>query len=137
MIPKRDLWPFDYEGTSKKEEQIPFLAGLPCYLAGGCQLYQTHKKIPENLNYRSEEYRVGENGVDFLYDLTYESNGGTIELDQSIFDTLFNLIENAERYILIDMFLFNSMAPTMIVFIETYQKNCQRGWSERSQETLA
>ena len=51
---------------------------------------------------------VGETSVDFLYDLTYESSGGKIELDQSIFDAIFNLIENAERYILIDMFLFNS-----------------------------
>lgn len=92
----------------KKRSRFRFwLACLAIWLAI-VGIYQTHKKIPENLNYRGEEYRVGENGVDFLYDLTYESNGGTIELDQSIFDTLFNLIENAERYILIDMFLFNS-----------------------------
>ena len=33
-------------------------------------IYQTHKKIPDNLNYLGEEYKVGETGVDFLYDLT-------------------------------------------------------------------
>ncbi len=74
-------------------------------------IYQTHKKIPDNLNYLGEEYKVGETGVDFLYDLTYEKTDGKLELDQSIFDVMFSFIEKAERYILIDMFLFNSYTP--------------------------
>ncbi len=92
---------------NKRSRYRFWLAGLVIWLAI-VGIYQTHKKIPDNLNYLGDEYTVGETDVDFLYDLTYESSGGKIELDQSIFDAIFNLIENAERYILIDMFLFNS-----------------------------
>ena len=85
---------------NKRSRYRFWLAGLVIWLAI-VGIYQTHKKIPDNLNYLGDEYiRFGETDVDFLYDLTYESSGGKIELDQSIFDAIFNLIENAERYIL-------------------------------------
>lgn len=43
----------------------------------------------------------------FFYDLTYEKDG-IIAHEQQIFDEIFTLIRNAKKYILIDMFLFNS-----------------------------
>ncbi len=84
--------------------------GLVCLIVwlAMVSLYHTHKKIPENLNYLGEEYKVSEAEVEFLYDLTYKDSAGELQSDQSIFDVMFEYIEHAEKYILIDMFLFNS-----------------------------
>lgn len=71
-------------------------------------VYQTHKGLPEYLNYRGGEFFVADGHVDFLYDLSWVDDRGARQHEQEIFDTLFELIEGAERYILIDMFLFNS-----------------------------
>jgi len=73
-------------------------------------IYQTHKSLPDNLDYRGEEYRVGGDDVEFLYDLTSMDQDGEQEIEQVIFDALFRYIEQAQRYILIDMFLFNAHA---------------------------
>lgn len=70
--------------------------------------HHTHKPLPEDLNYRGEQFFLQEDHLDFVYDLRWVDEGGTLQHEQRIFDTLFTLIENAQRYILIDMFLFNS-----------------------------
>ena len=70
--------------------------------------HHTHKPLPAGLNYRGEEFILSEDGIDFVHDLRWVDEGGTLHHEQHIFDTLFALIENAQRYILIDMFLFNS-----------------------------
>ncbi len=50
---------------------------------------------------------INENAkLKFIYDLTYENNGETIT-EQEIFNHYLNIIENAEEFIIIDMFLFN------------------------------
>lgn len=84
--------------------------GLVCLIVwlATVSFYQTHKKIPENLNYLGDEYKVSEAEVEFLYDLTYKDSAGELQSDQSIFDVMSDYIEHAEKYILIDMFLFNS-----------------------------
>ena len=86
------------------------------FLALGCLfiwlliigIYHTHKRLPDNLNYLGEEYRLDQSRINFLYDLTYVNNHGEIVYEQNIFDALFDYIDQAEKYILIDMFLFNS-----------------------------
>jgi phosphatidylserine/phosphatidylglycerophosphate/cardiolipin synthase-like enzyme len=45
-------------------------------------------------------------GIEFLYDLTYRIGEEQI-LDQRIFDRVFDLIDSAEEFVVIDMFLFN------------------------------
>jgi hypothetical protein len=71
-------------------------------------IYQSNKPLPEGLNYRSEVYQVAEGDVEFLADLTYEDSIGNIIHDQEIYDTIDSLVNKAEKYIYIDMFLFNS-----------------------------
>ena len=70
--------------------------------------YQTTKKLPENLDFRGEERDIYVENIEFLYDLTYQSHNGEIISEQTIFDEVFSLIEEAKKYILIDAFLFNS-----------------------------
>lgn len=71
-------------------------------------IYQTHKNLPDNVNYLGEQYRLDQSRINFLYDLTYLNKHGKIVHEQNIFDALFQYIDQAEKYILIDMFLFNS-----------------------------
>ena len=66
------------------------------------------KALPEGIDYRSKGYCVGPKDIEFLVDLTYKNTAGETVHEQEIFDTIFTLIDNARKYILIDMFLFNS-----------------------------
>ena len=70
--------------------------------------YQTTKKLPENLDLRGEERKISVESIEFFYDLTYKNLNGKIISEQTIFDEVFSLIEEAQAYILIDAFLFNS-----------------------------
>ena len=71
-------------------------------------LFQGLKPLPPGVNYQSENYFIADSSMEFLYDLTYTDESGEVHHQQEIFDTLFTYIESAEKYILIDMFLFNS-----------------------------
>ncbi|OGF26206.1 hypothetical protein A2331_02030 [Candidatus Falkowbacteria bacterium RIFOXYB2_FULL_34_18] len=73
-------------------------------------VYQVTKKLPRGVNYTSEPIEVAEEDVKFLYDLTFENSDGKIVSEQMIFKSIFNLIDNAQKYILMDMFLFNSFS---------------------------
>ena len=79
-------------------------------------VYQTLKKLPESANYRGKQWDIPIERVKFFHDLTYKNPDGLIISDQTIFDEIFSLIQNARRYILIDAFLFNSYTrqPDMI-----------------------
>jgi len=70
-------------------------------------VFQTHKPLPEGVDYSGEERPTASGDVNFLYDLTYEKDGAMVH-EQHIFDRVFTHIRGAEKYILIDMFLFNS-----------------------------
>jgi len=71
-------------------------------------LYHTHKPLPDGLEYSGGMLTVGEDDFAFLYDLTAVGPDGERLVEQQIFDTIFETIANARRYILIDMFLFNA-----------------------------
>lgn len=71
-------------------------------------LYQTNKALPDGLDYSGKEYGLEDDQIEFLYDLTWFDDQGLKHREQRIFDTILRLIQGAETYILIDMFLFNS-----------------------------
>lgn len=74
---------------------IPLIAGLFIYF----------RDTPENISYESEVYNT--DSLEFLYDLTYADEAGEEVHEQEIFDEIFRMIEEAEDFLLIDMFLFN------------------------------
>lgn len=82
-------------------------AGLTFWLAL-VAFYHTNKALPDKLDYHGEEYKLNDKEIEFLYDLTWFDDQGLKHRQQMIFDTIVRLIEGAENYILIDMFLFNS-----------------------------
>ncbi|KGP79440.1 MULTISPECIES: phospholipase D family protein [unclassified Paenibacillus] len=69
-------------------------------------LYQTYKPLPSGISYESPEYRVDQ--VQFLHDLTYPSADGQMEHEQQIFQRMLQVVEDAEQFVVVDMFLFNN-----------------------------
>lgn len=61
--------------------------------------------VPSGLSYESEEYQTDD--AEFLYDLTYTDNNNGITEEQKIFEEIYTMIDEAEEFLVIDMFLFN------------------------------
>jgi phosphatidylserine/phosphatidylglycerophosphate/cardiolipin synthase-like enzyme len=72
----------------------------------GVGIYHSVKPLPPGLNYDGPLRRVGD--VRFLSDTSYIGPDDQRHLEQSIFDEVFAMIGTAERFLLIDMFLFNA-----------------------------
>lgn len=60
--------------------------------------------VPSGVSYESEEYQTDDAG--FLYDLTYTENDEITE-EQEIFEEIYTMIDEAEEFLVLDMFLFN------------------------------
>jgi len=71
-------------------------------------IYHTNKPVPKGLNASSPAYEYNDEQINFIYDLSYTDSNGEQRYEQEIFDTILKRIANAEKYILVDMFLFNS-----------------------------
>lgn len=67
-------------------------------------VYSLMSKGYDESNLQGEFYPVEE--VEFLYDLSYEVNG-EIKREQTIFNEQLKMIEEAEKFILVDLFLYN------------------------------
>lgn len=61
--------------------------------------------VPSDVSYESEEYHTDD--INFLYDVTYTNNDGAITQEQEIFEEIYTMIDEAEEFLVIDMFLFN------------------------------
>ena len=70
-------------------------------------IFHMFKPLPTGVDYTAEWREITGDRVSFLYDLTYERNGERVH-EQQIFDRLFSNIQKAEKYIILDMFLFNA-----------------------------
>jgi phosphatidylserine/phosphatidylglycerophosphate/cardiolipin synthase-like enzyme len=77
--------------------------------AGNVGLYHQYKPLPLGLSFQGNVRSIAIGQAQFLYDLT-RHDGGKVLLRQEIFDSVFALIDRAERYILVDMFLMNDDA---------------------------
>jgi phosphatidylserine/phosphatidylglycerophosphate/cardiolipin synthase-like enzyme len=77
-------------------------------LLTGCH---TFKPLPDGISYAGAMHPTAD--ITFLKDLTYADADGTRRVEQEIFDEAFALIAGAERFILLDMFLYNDFqGPT-------------------------
>lgn len=68
-------------------------------------IFHMIKSSPDYVGVESNTYQVDQ--VDFLYDLTYEDEDGQVHHDQEIFDNVLRLIDEAENFVYLDLFLFN------------------------------
>ncbi|MBP1156882.1 MULTISPECIES: phospholipase D family protein [unclassified Paenibacillus] len=67
-------------------------------------IVNTHKTLPEGIAYEGAPHQV--ENIEFLYDLTYPKDGATVT-EQTIYNRILQAIDEAESFIVIDMFLFN------------------------------
>jgi phosphatidylserine/phosphatidylglycerophosphate/cardiolipin synthase-like enzyme len=68
----------------------------------GCQM---RKPLPAGLSFRGDEHPVGE--VTFLSDLTWVDAAGKRHVEQQTFDAILDIVDQARRFIVVDMFLYN------------------------------
>ena len=61
--------------------------------------------MPEGTSFEGREWHTPD--VRFLADLSWTDAEGVRHVEQQIFDEVFSIIENARRFILVDMFLYN------------------------------
>ncbi|PFA68230.1 hypothetical protein CN378_08280 [Bacillus sp. AFS015802] len=69
-------------------------------------IYNRVKPLPKGISYASDTYAIPEKDVEFLYDLTYQKDGKE-KYDQSIFDEVYQTIEEADDFLILDLFLVN------------------------------
>ncbi|MFB5660730.1 phospholipase D family protein [Alteribacillus sp. HJP-4] len=68
-------------------------------------VYHYVKPLPPGISYEGDVHEA--DGLEFIYDVTYEAENGSALQEQEIFERLFQMIEDAEEFIFLDMFLFN------------------------------
>jgi phosphatidylserine/phosphatidylglycerophosphate/cardiolipin synthase-like enzyme len=73
--------------------------------------YQVTKPVPVGISYAGPIREVAGDQVEFLADRTYQQDGERV-MEHEIFDEVFSMIDEAEEYILVDMFLFNDFLGT-------------------------
>lgn len=70
-------------------------------------IYQTQKPLPAGVSVEGEQHMVPDEAVRFLADRTYVDSSGKRHSEQEIFNEVLHMIERAQEYILVDMFLYN------------------------------
>ncbi|MCX7554878.1 phospholipase D family protein [Marinicella sp. S1101] len=71
-------------------------------------LYHSHKPLPAGISSAAPAQPVVD--ARFLADYTWVDQNGLRQTDQRIFDRILSLINQAERMVVLDMFLFNDFA---------------------------
>jgi cardiolipin synthase A/B len=89
--------------VNKKKVWIPILSLV--LLMAATIIYQTNKSLPKGLSFEGEVYSAED--VQFLYDLTFEKENRQRESEQQILKRILEAIDEAEDFIVMDMFLFN------------------------------
>jgi HKD family nuclease len=69
-------------------------------------IYNRIKPLPPGISYAGETFTIPEKDVEFLYDLTYQKDGKEL-YDHSIFDEVYQTIEKADDFLVLDLFLVN------------------------------
>ncbi|WP_411348179.1 phospholipase D family protein [Paenibacillus sp. WLX2291] len=87
---------------------VRILLGLLVLWLIAVMVYQTNKPLPAGVSYESPVYSVDH--VNFYYDLTYPAAGSGDRFTQKrhIYDRVLKMIDEANQYVVIDMFLFNN-----------------------------
>jgi HKD family nuclease len=69
------------------------------------------KELPEQLNYESQTYTLHDEEIQFLSDITINTAAGAV-LEHEIFNAFHDAILNAEKFIVLDMFMFTDLGAS-------------------------
>lgn len=94
--------------TKKKwyKKKSWWIGGIILLILTGVMFYHRVKPLPPGISYAGSTYTIPEKDVEFLYDLTYQKDGKEL-YDHSIFDEVYQTIEEAEDFLILDLFLVN------------------------------
>ncbi|MDN3448810.1 phospholipase D family protein [Planococcus sp. APC 3906] len=104
------------KGWSKRRRIVYATAGILALMYISVIIWHTYKPLPEGISYEGE-LRNLEN-VEMLYDLSFaqDKEGTQTEYHLEIFDEIFTMIDEAEEFIVIDLFLFDNYNDQKIEF---------------------
>jgi phosphatidylserine/phosphatidylglycerophosphate/cardiolipin synthase-like enzyme len=80
-------------------------AGVLALLLLFIGLFNVFKPLPDGISFAGDWH--GAKDVRFLRDLTFVDETGQRHVEQQIFDAVFEMIDGAREFVLVDMFLFN------------------------------
>jgi HKD family nuclease len=83
-----------------------WIGGAVILVLSAIMLYHRVKPLPPGISYEGDVYTLPQKDVKFLYDLTYDKNGKEV-YDHSIFDEVYKTIEEADDFLVLDLFLVN------------------------------
>ncbi|RJS58823.1 phospholipase D family protein [Bacillus sp. PK3_68] len=89
----------------RTRKQILIIIFLSIYAV--TMLGNVYKPLPKHVSYESPVYQVGEDQVNFYYNLSGKRKEGKIFTEQ-IFKRTLEIIDEADQFIVLDFFLFNS-----------------------------
>lgn len=96
-----------YKSKRKKRGRLKWLVFIAfVFLVIAIGIFNRFKALPKGLSFESDVFYTDQ--VEFFTDLTYEKMNGKMTSEQEIFKEAFNMIEEAQDVIVVDMFLFNS-----------------------------
>ncbi len=75
-------------------------------------IYGAYQPIPKEIGMQGPIYELADEAVTFLLDETYLTAEGESISEQTIFTEVMKMIAEAEKYILVDMFLWNPFQGT-------------------------
>ena len=101
---------------SKRRRIVYGTAGVLAILYLIVIIWHTYKPLPEGISYEGELRELED--VEMLYDLTYaqDKKGTQTEYHLEIFDEIFNMIDDAEEFIVLDLFLFDNYNDQKVEF---------------------
>ncbi|MBH0228889.1 phospholipase D family protein [Halobacillus yeomjeoni] len=81
------------------------IATFICVIALMIAYHTSWKPLPEGISYKGDIHQMDD--IEFFYDLSYENKDGKRVHERQIFQELYRTINDAEEFIVADMFLFN------------------------------
>ena len=70
-------------------------------------IYHNNKPLPEGVSHEGDVYQVPSEDIEFFSDITFVDSEDVRSSEQEIFDELFRMIDEANEYILIDLFFYS------------------------------
>ncbi|RWZ60833.1 phospholipase [Halobacillus fulvus] len=88
-----------------KRKWVWVMLGLIVLLSFTIAYHTSWKSLPDGVSFKGDTHQMEE--IEFLRDLTYETEAGEAVSDRQIFEEMNRTIAEAEEFIVADMFLFN------------------------------
>lgn len=107
--------------SNYKKRVVTTVASLFILLYIGVIIWHTYKPLPEGISYSGDLHWTDD--VELLTDLTYamNKNGDGMVHELSIFDEVYNMIDEAEQFIVLDFFLMDHYYDEDVDFPEIAQ----------------